>query len=161
MRQMIPRQLAGCRETAVVFRLVQRSHERTNMFCRNLLVAAFLSAVIGCIGCANDRSVIDQAESMHGELQKAVINDPQLSNYLQQVGDRIIDAAKEADRAHVGPKSHFDKNQQDAWMFSQQMQFHFVNSKTLNAFTTGGEHMYIYNQLFQECQSEDELAAVM
>src|SRR5262245_7725600 len=43
----------------------------------------------------------------------------------------------------------------------KDMKFHFVNSKTLNAFTTGGEHMYIYTQLFEECQSEDELAAVM
>jgi predicted Zn-dependent protease len=41
------------------------------------------------------------------------------------------------------------------------MRFHFVNSKTLNAFTTGGEHMYIYTALFQQCKTEDELAAVM
>jgi predicted Zn-dependent protease len=36
-----------------------------------------------------------------------------------------------------------------------------VNSETLNAFTTGGEHMYIYTGLFRQCKSEDELAAVM
>jgi predicted Zn-dependent protease len=36
-----------------------------------------------------------------------------------------------------------------------------VNSKTLNAFTTGGTHIYIYNALFQLCANEDELAAVM
>src|SRR5262249_4082585 len=29
------------------------------------------------------------------------------------------------------------------------------------AFTTGGEHMYIYSELFEQCRSEDELAAVM
>ena len=46
----------------------------------------------------------------------------------------------------------FDKN---------AMQFHFVNSKTLNAFTTGGQHMYVYTALFEQCKSEDELAAVM
>src|SRR5205085_11668751 len=68
---------------------------------------------------------------------------------------------KMADEQHVGPKSHFDEKQKQQWMFSQNMRFHFVNSKTLNAFTTGGEHMYIYNELFQECKSEDELAAVM
>src|SRR5262245_47147346 len=43
----------------------------------------------------------------------------------------------------------------------KDMKFHFVNSKTLNAFTTGGEHMYIYTALFEQCRSEDELAAVM
>ena len=46
-------------------------------------------------------------------------------------------------------------------MFSKDMRFHFVNSKTINAFTTGGEHMYIYTALFQQAKSEDELAAVM
>ena len=40
-------------------------------------------------------------------------------------------------------------------------EFHLVNSKTLNAFTTGGSHMYIYSQLLEQCRSEDELAAVM
>jgi len=43
----------------------------------------------------------------------------------------------------------------------KDLQVHLVNSKTLNAFTTGGNHMYIYNQLFQEARSEDELAGVM
>ena len=46
-------------------------------------------------------------------------------------------------------------------MFSSQMKFHFVASDQLNAFTTGGEHMYIYSKLFASCRSEDELAAVM
>jgi predicted Zn-dependent protease len=46
-------------------------------------------------------------------------------------------------------------------MFSNKMKFHFVNSKTLNAFTTGGEHMYIYSELFHQCKTEDELAGVM
>src|SRR5262249_37872421 len=33
--------------------------------------------------------------------------------------------------------------------------------KTVNAFTTGGDHMYVYNALFQMCKDEDELAAGM
>jgi predicted Zn-dependent protease len=36
-----------------------------------------------------------------------------------------------------------------------------VNSPTINAFTTGGHYVYIYNALFQMCKNEDELAAVM
>src|SRR6185503_5190620 len=105
------------------------------------------------------RSVIGQANTMHSQLQPAVMNDPELANYLQQVGDRIINTAKELDRQGYGPKSH--KSEDTNWMFGKDMKFHFVNSKTLNAFTTGGEHMYIYTQLFEECQTEDELAAVM
>lgn len=119
--------------------------------------------VIACFtfsaGCATDRSVIDNADQMHRTLEPAVIQDRQLSDYLQKLGERIIASAKEADREKIGPKAHFE--QRDDWMYSNRMQFHFVNSKTLNAFTTGGEHMYIYNQLFQECATEDELAAVM
>jgi predicted Zn-dependent protease len=46
-------------------------------------------------------------------------------------------------------------------MFNQPISFHLVNSKTLNAFTTGGVHVYVYNELFQKCETEDELAAVM
>ena len=41
------------------------------------------------------------------------------------------------------------------------MRFHLVGSETVNAFDTGGGHIYVYNGLFQLCQNEDELAAVM
>lgn len=110
-------------------------------------------------GCASDRQVIAQADQFHGSLKPAVVTDPELAGYIQQVGNRIIDAAHESDEQGSGPKSH--KGEDSAWMFSKDMQFHFVNSKTLNAFTTGGEHMYIYTALFEQCKSEDELAAVM
>jgi predicted Zn-dependent protease len=103
--------------------------------------------------------VIAQADQVHGTLKPAVITDPELTAYIQQVGDRIIVAAKEYDAQGGGPKSH--KSEESGWMFSKDMKFHFVNSKTLNAFTTGGEHMYIYTGLFEQCKSEDELAAVM
>jgi len=96
---------------------------------------------------------------MNTQLSPATMNDAELSQYRQQVGDRIIESAKELDAQNYGPDSH--KGGDNAWMFSNKMQFHFVNSKTVNAFTTGGEHMYVYNALFQMCQSEDELAAVM
>ena len=111
-------------------------------------------------GCATDRQVIAQAADAHTELTPAVIQDPELAGYLQAVGERIVEAAKEADAKHQGPKAHFEEKEDNSWMF-QQGQFHLVNSKTLNAFTTGGEHMYIYAELMQQCRSEDELAAVM
>jgi predicted Zn-dependent protease len=133
------------------------------MSCRiSTTVIAFVSIVSLLLvagGCATDRKVIAQADDIHTGLQPAVMDDPDLDAYLQKVGQRIIEAAQEADKEGYGPKSH--KSQDNQWMFSNKMEFHFVNSKTLNAFTTGGEHMYIYNELFQECQSEDELAAVM
>jgi predicted Zn-dependent protease len=76
------------------------------------------------------------------------------------VGDRIIEAARQADQDKVGPDAHFKDPDRD-WMFSHRMQFHFVNSKTINAFTTGGEHMYVYTALLQACEDENDLAAVM
>lgn len=123
-----------------------------------------LSVVLGMTlsfsaGCASDRAVISQAKQFHSGLQPAVMEDAELSNYLQSVGDRIIDVAREMDQQRFGPEAH--RSEDSAWMFSKEMRFHFVNSKTLNAFTTGGEHMYIYNELFQQCKTEDELAAVM
>ncbi|MBC8105753.1 MAG: M48 family metalloprotease [Anaerolineae bacterium] len=118
-----------------------------------------MAVTLSAFGCATDRSVIDNAQQMHGTLQPAVMRDPQLSQYLQKVGDRIIDAGREAHQERIGPKAAFEGN--DEWMFSDRMQFHLVNSKTVNAFTTGGEHMYIYNELLQQAQTEDELAAVM
>ncbi|HTL28857.1 MAG TPA: M48 family metalloprotease [Tepidisphaeraceae bacterium] len=126
----------------------------------SLLVALFVSFAL-MTGCATDRSVLAQADQLHGSLEPAVIEDPQLASYLQKIGDRIISAAQELDKQHFGPKSHFDKSQSDQWMFSNKMKFHFVNSKQVNAFTTGGEHMYVYNALFQMVKNEDELAAVM
>lgn len=125
------------------------------------LILTLVLGVAGLVGggCASDRAVISQANQFHSGLQPAVMEDAKLSNYLQSVGDRIIDAARELDQQHYGPDAH--RNEDSAWMFSKDMRFHFVNSKTLNAFTTGGEHMYIYNELFQQCKTEDELAAVM
>src|SRR5262249_24603823 len=120
-----------------------------------LVVVGFLFAT----GCANDKKVMAVADKMHTGLEPAVMEDPELAAYLQKVGDRIIESAQTLDKEGYGPKSH--KEQDKQWMFSNKMHFYFVNSETLNAFTTGGEHMYIYNQLFQECESEDELAAVM
>jgi len=111
-------------------------------------------------GCTvTDRQVISQAANVHKELEPAVIRDPVLANYLQEVGDRIVRAAQELSREGFGPRSH-KSGEDTSWMY-QDMQFHLVNSKTLNAFTTGGKHMYIYTELMQHCRTEDELAAVM
>jgi len=108
--------------------------------------------------CASDRQVIQQADDAHRDLEPAVLEDPTLAGYLQEMGDRIIVEAKKLSDTGYGPSSH--RKEDDGWMFTD-VKFHFVNSETLNAFTTGGEHMYIYTQLLQQCQTEDELAAVM
>jgi predicted Zn-dependent protease len=119
-----------------------------------------LALLIFATGCATDRKVIDQAEGFDTGLKPAEISDREINGYFQRLGDRIVAAARQSDQAGWGPKAHFDKSEKDDWMF-KGIQFHLVNSKTLNAFTTGGEHVYIYNELFQMCKDEDDLAAVM
>ncbi len=125
--------------------------------------AAFaMAALVWAGGCSpSDKSTMQQASQFNSGLKPAEVPDAPVNDYLQQIGKRIIASAKEADRRHVGPKTHFDKKQDESWMFSDRIQFHLVNSSTLNAFTTGGEHVYIYNELLQQCKNEDELAAVM
>ena len=122
-------------------------------------VCVLLVGVSMFAGCATDRQIIGQANQFHDNIDEAVVRDQVLNDYIQSVGDRIIEVAREMHEQRYGPGSHASED--SAWMFGKDMRFHFVNSNTLNAFTTGGEHMYIYTQLFQEAQSEDELAAVM
>src|SRR5688572_30185468 len=101
-----------------------------------------LTLALSGAGCATDRQVIAQASDAHQQLEPAVITDAQLSGYLQAMGRRVVDAARELDAKGFGPDSN--RKEDDSWMFSKDMAFHFVNSETLNAFTTGGNHMYIY-----------------
>jgi predicted Zn-dependent protease len=123
-------------------------------------IALCLLAVATGAGCmASDKTVIQQASQFNDGIKPAVIEQPQNMDYMQQIGARIIAAAKECDAEHIGPKSHFSDKDRD-WMY-QDIHWQLVNSKTLNAFTTGGHYVYIYNQLFQMCKNEDELAAVM
>ncbi len=112
-------------------------------------------------GCAGDKQVISQASGAHGQIKPAVMTDRQLSAYLQQVGDRVIAAAQKAtnENPDFAPSAH-RKGEDTSWMF-KNIEFHLVNSETLNAFTTGGNHVYIYSSLMEKCETEDELAAVV
>jgi predicted Zn-dependent protease len=129
------------------------------------LPAFFALVGVGLAGCATDRQVIAQSAQENQELAPAVIQDADIKNYLDSMGRRIVEAAKVADANHAGPPAHFKKGEDNSWMFDGWWQndagFHLVNSKTLNAFTTGGNNLYIYSQLMETCRTEDELAAVM
>ena len=129
------------------------------------IVLALLPALAACsTGCSflrpTDQSVIGQANQVHGQLDPAVIHDRDVQGYMDAIGRRIVDAAVQYDQEE-GKASEKHKAQDNSWLYSGDIKFHLVNSKTLNAFTTGGQHIYIYNQLFQDAKSEDELAAVM
>lgn len=124
--------------------------------CVLLALAAGLIPFSG--GCASDRQVIAQANDVHRGLERAVVQDPQLKAYMDEVGARIVQAAREMSDEGLAPGAH--RSADAAWMF-ENTQFHLVNSRTLNAFTTGGNHMYMYTALFAQSKSEDEFAAVV
>jgi len=125
-----------------------------------LHIICSLVLCVGVVGCmASDKQVVQQASQFQTGINPAVIAQPQVNDYLQQIGSRIVAAARQLDAQGVGPKTHFqDKDR--SWMY-QDIKFQLVNSKTVNAFTTGGHFVYIYDALFQMCKTEDELAAVM
>jgi len=130
--------------------------------------AALLFALVmtGCTQNApviskSDRLVLDQTARIHAGLAPAAMleQDPLLRDYFKEVSTRLVAVARRWDWSKFGPDAHFQKPAE--WMFSDAMQFHLMDAHPANAFTTGGEHVYIYNDLFQQCQNEDELAAVM
>ena len=131
--------------------------KKNSRLFRVLAVALCMGMLTLQVGCmVSDKQVMAQASEVHQGLEPAVVNDPELSTYIENVGHRLIEAAK------IVHESEKVKDTQDSgWMFSDAMQFHMVASETLNAFTTGGTHMYIYTGLFQDTKSEAELAAVM
>ena len=106
-------------------------------------------------GCATDRQVIAQAADAHSMIRPAVITQQDLAAYVERVGDRVVAAAREVarDDDRIDPEK-------SAWMF-EDVRFHLVNSDVLNAFTTGGEHVYLYGELLRACEDEDEFAAVV
>lgn len=123
------------------------------MSCRAQTFAGL--ACLGCLlagGCAPApaRIFVDQADRLHNQsLASAVVGDRDLSEYVQLVGLRLSDAAHE-----VVP-------QRVANSFFSNIQFHLVDTPVVNAFTTGGRHVYVYRGLFQFCETEEELAAAM
>ena len=121
---------------------------------RNLAACAGLLGLAACAGCQSGPSpsaeFVTQAEQLHqGSLASAVTRDKDLNDYFDEMSQRIIAGASAADPAKT----------RDPVL--AHMRFHLVGSETVNAFDTGGGHIYVYNGLFQLCRNEDELASVM
>lgn len=132
---------------------------------RSLCSCFLLLALAGLPGCAgqsvspSDQTLIREADQLHARLEPAVVEnrDPRLKRYVEQIGARIVAAAKELD--HQG-RIKSQGEGANAWMFSSNVDFHLVDSEAPNSFTAGGRHIYVYDGLFQHCTSEDELASL-
>jgi len=104
----------------------------------------------GCFGPAPAAEYVRQAQRLHdGALASAVTSDADLRDYVQLVGQRLVEAAKSAEPGKVHDP------------VLSQMQFHLVGCPVPNVFTTGGSHLYVYSSVFQVAQTEDELAAAI
>ena len=112
-------------------------------------------------GCASDQSTIKKAAAANEQLQPAIVTD---AGAGRRTCSRSATASspRPSGTTPAGARGRARTRRATTPGCSPaNMKFHLVNSKTVNAFTTGGEHMYVYTALFQMCQSEDELAAVM
>lgn len=119
---------------------------------RAALIATFLCLTLtGCNGPKPARAFVEQADQLHRDALVSAVApaDDLLGEYVQLVGDRLIQAAREAAPGRVNDP-----------MF-RRMKFHVVRVATNNVFATGGEHVYVYAGLIAACETEEELAAVM
>src|SRR3954468_7217827 len=116
-----------------------------------LLLPLALFALNGCAtGPVPAAEFVQQAEQLHrGALASTVTRNTDLNDYFTEVGRRVVQGAADASGGRFRDPTFAN------------MQFHLVGSATPNAFTTGGSHIYVYDGLFQLCESEEELAAVM
>ena len=109
-----------------------------------------LSVAGGCGGPRPSRAFVEQARRLHSDaLVSAVGSAPDLAEYVQLVGERLVAGAREA-----APEKAKDA------LFGR-MKFHVVDVATPNVFTTGGEHVYVFAGLVAACENEEELAAAV
>ena len=117
-------------------------------------VLSLALCLVLCGGCQTGprpaAEFVQQAEQLHqSALQSTIIRDRDLNEYFAEVGKRIIAGATAANAGNTRDPTFAN------------MKFHLVDSDVVNAFGTGGGHIYIYNGLVQACETEEELAALM
>jgi len=139
-----------------------RRAPRGAFFTAPVGVAALFGFVFFVGGCGartspGDQSLIEQGDALHRALAPAVVDDARLRGYMQQIGARLLGAARDVMKEQFSSRAV----EEGEWKFSREMQFHVAKSSIPNAFTTGGHHVYILLPGLQKCQNEDELAAAL
>ena len=82
----------------------QNQNEKTDPILSRTRTALLAMIMITSQGCASDKSTIQKAAAANDQLAPAVIADAQLSDYLQNLGNRIIASAKFYDTQGLGPQ---------------------------------------------------------
>ncbi len=115
-----------------------------------IILAALALHCGGCSAPAPSAKFVEQAERLHaGALASAVSSNPDLNDYVQFIGSRLAAAAHEA----VPNRANEE--------LLQALRCHLVDCPLINAFYTGGHHIYVYSGLLAACENEDELAAAI
>ncbi|MGH0032237.1 MAG: M48 family metallopeptidase [Myxococcota bacterium] len=110
------------------------------------LLAVLLLFALGGVGCAGRMlSVEDEQEigrKIGAELirEPRVIKDPLIRNYIEDLGERILDAA--------GPQPF-------------EFTFYVLDAPEINAFATPGGHVVVHTGLILAAENMSELAGVM
>lgn len=117
---------------------------------RHLTILLLLIAGAGCAAPRPAPNFVEQADRLHDKaLASTVVVDTDLNDYLQEVGHRIVHAAKVAAPQRVNED------------FLLNVKVELVVCNTINAFSTGGAHVYVTTALFSQCQNEEELVAAL
>jgi predicted Zn-dependent protease len=128
------------------------------LFIRGLYaggVAAGLCIGVMLCGCVNNSQSDSAAQAanlkasrdaavIHQAIQPALATDPELAEYLQLVGTRLVEGARQA-----GAK------------IPDGVQFYAAVSPVHNVISPGGPFIYITSGLIQQCQNEEDVAAAL
>jgi Zn-dependent protease with chaperone function len=126
------------------------SHSSFILSTSSFLCLALVILLTGCQAAPPAAKFIEQADRLDsGALASTVVVDTDLNDYVQQVANRIAQAAKTAAPSKVN----------DA--FIARVRCQLVNCNVINAVSTGGTHVYVTSGLFRQCQTEEELAAAI
>jgi hypothetical protein len=119
--------------------------------CAATLTLTLILFLTGCQGpVAPSWNFIEQGDRLDaGDLASTAVVDSDLTDYVHDVGVRIAQGAKLAAPTKVN----------DAFIAGVRCQL--VNCRVINAFATGGTHVYVTSGLLQHCQSEEELATAI
>ncbi len=127
-------------------------------------VISAATVVMGCwcgLGCASvppakhyartpaDTVVIERANVLHAAVKPAAVSDADARRYVQRLGARIVGAARRMGDGRI------------TWTESYQTEFALVRSPLTNVFTAGGSHVYLYAGMFELCQCEEDVVAVL
>ena len=114
----------------------------------SLILLFALSAGVPADRAPGGESSSIRPDRLHrGALASTVVTDSDLNEYVQEIGDRIVAAAR-----IVAPNKVNDA-------FIARVRCEVVNCDTINAFATGGTHVYVSTCLFRQCETEEHLAA--